>query len=452
MSVRSGPWAAWIPSAVEPWDRRRVVHLHRRAAFGARPAEQSRDLADGPDVAVARLLAGTARGSGDSERDAQASAEFEARSRQLLDTALQSDDVARLQAWWLHRMVAGPDPLGEKLALLWHDHFATSSAKVHRIEWMAQQNATLRRCARAKFGDLLDAMVRDPALLWWLDAPANVKGHPNENLARELMELFTLGVGHYVERDVREMARALSGWTLKKGRALLDRAQHDDGEKELFGARGRFAATDLAALLLAHPATAERLAWRLCGLLLGEGVADATARGELAARLRATSLDVGDAVDTVLRSRLFWSDANLGTRVAGPVELVATVARTLELDLQGVSSFHLADWARRMGQELFLPPNVGGWPGGRTWLDTQGWLQRANFAAAVAHGRLCPTARDWTRWCDATGGDAGSVEAHVAGILLGSARRERPRDDREADTAVTATLAELLSSPEAQLT
>src|SRR5262249_29002230 len=161
-----------------------------------------------------------------------------------------------------------------RLTLLWHDHFATSNAKVRNLAAMRRQNELFRRHARGPFGDLLKAVVRDPALLVWLDAPANRKGRPNEKLARELLELFTPGIGHYQEPDGKEAARALTGWAAEDGsRGAED--DHDDGVKTILGRKGRWRGDDLVRLLLEHPATSRRLAWRVCGLLLGEKVARA---------------------------------------------------------------------------------------------------------------------------------------------------------------------------------
>src|SRR5262249_39669220 len=147
----------------------------------------------------------------------------------LADSAVAADEIGRLKAWWFFRMVFGPDPLGEKLTLLWHDHFATAYSKVRDVGLMRRQNDTFRQHARGQFADLLSPSVKEPALLDYLDAPANRKGHPNENLARELMELFTLGIGNYSEKDVKEAARALTGWTVEDGVFTLKPAGHDTG-------------------------------------------------------------------------------------------------------------------------------------------------------------------------------------------------------------------------------
>ena len=380
-SASAGAWVTYAPDAKTPWDLRRVVHLHRRAGFAATWGEIQRDLKDGPHKSIDRLLTGKACASGVPEN-------FEATAALLGESAAGSRDPARLKAWWVYRMLFGPDPLTEQLTLMWHDHFATSNLKVADLAAMCRQNDTFRELARAPFGKLLDRAVRDPALLVWLDAQVNRKGHPNENLARELMELFTLGIGHYSEKDVKEAARALTGWSVDDdGSAKEVPARHDDGVKTILGKSGRWTGSDLVKMLLEQPATAERLAWRLCRQFMGEGAADAAALKELAAGLRQRNLDMGWAVATMLRSRAFFADKNLGRRVVGPVEYVIGAARALELFDPPSSTLVLAEWAGRLGQDLFYPPNVGGWPGGRSWLTTRSLIGRANYAAALIEGR-----------------------------------------------------------------
>jgi uncharacterized protein (DUF1800 family) len=348
-----GTWAPYAPGDKAPWNLRRVVHLHRAAGFAATWTELQRDLADGPGPSVARLLAWQARAEGMSE-------DFESIADVLLHEAW---DVPHVKAWWFYRMYHGPDPLGEQLTLLWHNHFATSNVKVQNLRAMQQQNALFRKHGRGPFGELLRAVVHDPALLAWLDAPANRKDQPNENLGRELMELFTLGIGHYTEADVKHAARALTGWTVVNDRFLEDATQHDPGVKTILGRKGAWNGDDLVRLLLENPATARRLAWRLCDWLMGEGSVTGDGLDALAAGLRNHDLDIGWAVETVLRSDVFFAKKNLGSRVLGPVEYVIGVARALECFDPPPCSLVLAEWAARLGQDLFYPPNVGGWPG-----------------------------------------------------------------------------------------
>ncbi len=293
-------------------------------------------------------------------------------------------------------MLFGPDPLAERLALMWHNHFATSNVKVENLALMRRQNELFRALGRGPFGELLGAVVHDPAMLIWLDAPSNRKGHPNENLARELMELFSLGIGHYTERDVKEAARALTGWSVEEDVFAELPVRHDSGEKTILGKTGPWKGDDLVRMVLEHPATSRRLAWRVGELFLTEEALKTADLDALADGLRARDLDMGWAVETVLRSQLFFADANLGDRVLSPVEYVIGAARALELFEPPCSTLTLADWCGRLGQDLFYPPNVGGWPGGRSWLTTRGLIGRANYAAALVgpHGVGRPTPLD----------------------------------------------------------
>jgi uncharacterized protein (DUF1800 family) len=448
-----GAWAPYAPGDEAPWTLRRVVHLHRRAGFAATWGELQRDLRDGPGQSIDRLLHGQAR---EEVPDV-----FRSVADQLAETA---GDPPRLKAWWIYRMYWGPDPLGERLTLLWHNHFATSNAKVNDLGAMRRQNEIFRKLGRGPFGALLLAVVHDPALLIWLDAPANRKGRPNENLARELMELFTLGVGHYTETDVKEAARALTGWRVANDAFREWLPEHDDGEKTLLGRKGRWKGDDLVRILLEHPATSRRLAGRLGEWLMGEDAVGAAALDALAAGLRKHDLDIGWAVETVLRSRAFFAEANLGNRVLGPVEFLVGTARALERFDPPPSSLVLGEWAARLGQDLFYPPNVGGWAGGRTWLTTQAIIGRANYAAALVEGQLSarPAPLDGITLAKRHGRGRGLEDllAFSGELLTGAppspAWMKRlltalgPRAPVDADTA-RAAVALIVASPEMQL-
>ena len=379
-------WVPYEPTDAAPWDLRRVVHLHRRAAFAASWGEIQRDLAEGPERAIDRICQGQTRDDAIDGFDQMAST--------IGDAARASGSPGRLKAWWLYRMLMTPDPLGERLTLMWHNHFATSNRKVQDLVQMREQNELFRKHARAPFEELLTAVVKHPAMLVWLDADSNRKGHPNENLARELMELFALGIGNYTEDDVKEAARALTGWTVVGNQFGFREARHDDGEKTVCGKRGSLTGDDLLEALLDHPATSRRLAWRICHTFMGQGVVDEPAFAQLADGLRSQRLDIGWALETVLRSQLFFSDENLRTRVLGPVEYIVGALAALELRDPPPSTLLLAEWAARMGQDLFYPPNVGGWNKGRAWLASRTIVARANFASALAAGGLWHPARE----------------------------------------------------------
>lgn len=262
-------WTPYIPTPNAPWNLERVVHLHRRAAFGASWSEIRRDLADGPEASITRVLDGTSRLAGVPD-------DFENIAGIIGAAAVDSGGAERLKAWWLYRCLFSPHPLHERLTLMWHNHFATSNVKVNELRLMKRQNETFRRLAFRPFGELLQEMVHDPALLTWLDAPSNRKEHPNENLARELMELFTLGIGHYTEDDIKQAARALTGWTVRQEEFREQPAAHDDGEKIILGQTGNWGGSDLVKILLEQPHTPRRLAWRLTSEFCGEGIVDET--------------------------------------------------------------------------------------------------------------------------------------------------------------------------------
>lgn len=454
--MNPSPWSPYRPSPSMPWNLARAWTLRRRAGFAATWSELERDLKDGPDAAIDRVLSGQCRTAG-------VPPDFAVTADLLGKAAAATSDADRLQAWWLYRMLFTPDPLTERLTLLWHDHFATSQLKVEDLEAMHDQNETIRRHARGPFGDLLRAMLCDPALLVWLDAPSNRKGKPNENLARELMELFTLGIGNYSEGDVKEAARSLTGRTVLQGRYAFRAETHDEGEKTVLGRTARLDGARLADVLLDHPATSRRLAWRLCREFLGEGVADDSAIAALAESLRADQLHIGRAVETILRSELFFSPRNLHARVSSPVEFVIGAVRALERLAPPPSTLLLAEWTGKIGQALFDPPNVGGWPGGRSWLSGRTVIARANFAAALVEGGLLAGSHVETpdlRGLAARYGRSSAALPFFGELLVGrplgeNACRQVAKQAEiaggTADERFNRTVALILSTPEAQL-
>ncbi|NOX55571.1 MAG: DUF1800 domain-containing protein [Planctomycetes bacterium] len=409
-------WTPYEPDDDAPWNLRRVVHLHRRVVFGACWSEIQRDLAQGPAAAVTRVIDGKVRAEGVPEG-------FEQLAGVIGAAAVDSGSAERLQAWWLYRCLFSPHPLEERLTLTWHNHFATSNLKLHDLRLMKQQNDTLRTHALSPFGVLLRDIVHDPALLEWLDASSNRAGQPNENLARELMELFTLGIGNYSEDDVKEAARALTGWMVRQNKFRNLESLHDEGEKTILSRTGNFDGDDLVDILLAHSATAKRLAWRICSMFFGEATAGGEAIEALAAGLTERKLDIGWAVETVLRSQKFHAAENLGGRILGPAEYVIGAVRALEMLDPAPSTVALAEWVGRLGQDLFYPPNVGGWNEGRSWLNARTALGRINFATALVEGKLSSTGQpfDPTRLAAKHGQDTDALQIvrFHADLLLG---------------------------------
>ena len=373
-------WTPYQPNDDAPWNVQRIVHLHRRAAFAATWSEVQRDLEEGPASAIERLL--------DGHRRLEPADDFSRMAESIGNAAMASNSPIRLRAWWFYRMVKSPDPLGERLTLLWHNHFATSNRKVNNLIWMREQNEIFRAGCHRSFGELLSSVLKHPAMLTWLDADANRKGHPNENMARELLELFTLGIGNYTETDVLNSARALTGWGIKDDKFAHRDSRHDACEMTVLGKTQKMNGDDLLGLTLKHPATAKRIAWRLCDHFMGEKVCGHEAIHELADEIAKNEFDLSHAVATILRSQLFFSAENLRSRISGPAEHTVATLRALELTTPSPSTLLLADWSSRMGQDLFYPPNVGGWTGGRGWLGSRAVIARTNFGTALATGKL----------------------------------------------------------------
>jgi uncharacterized protein (DUF1800 family) len=369
-------WARWEPSPADPWGRKWAGHLYRRAAFGASPPELAAAEKDGPAATLDRLLAGGPR----------AGPLVDTLEREGTKVARRGNE-AELRGWWLYVMLYGGHPLREKLTLFWHNHFATSIGKVQRPLLMFNQNRTLRRHALGRFGPLLLEMSRDAAMLVWLDSNSNLKGRPNENYAREVMELFSLGVGNYTEQDIREAARAFTGWHTDGEGFDFNPRFHDADPKTVLGTTGLLDGGDVLAVILRQPATARFLTRKLWRFLISEAQEPPDRLLEpLAEQFRTSDYDVAALVRTVLSSRLFFSDYAYRQRVKSPVEYVLGAVRATA---EGpVPQQVLVPWLERMGQSLFAPPNVKGWPGGQAWLSTAAMLARQNFAQALAMGTL----------------------------------------------------------------
>ncbi|WP_116140345.1 DUF1800 domain-containing protein [Trinickia diaoshuihuensis] len=283
-----------------------------------------------------------------------------------------------LRGWWLNEMVVTPSPLTERMTLFWHGHFTSSQDKVPYPQLMARQNALLRRDALGSFAHMLHAIAKDPAMLLYLDGAGNRKGHPNENFAREVMELFTLGEGQYAQHDVSEAARAYTGWSLDPDtREFVWRADwHDSGMKTVLGRTGAFDGDAVLDLLLAQPQTATFIVTQLWREFVSD-TPDAAQIESIAARLRASDYDIAVALRGLFLSDAFWDERNRGLLVKSPVQFVVGTLRSFDVDDDDTAG--LAGTVRNLGQNLFAPPNVKGWPGGTTWINSTTLLAREQF-------------------------------------------------------------------------
>ena len=326
-------WSRYRPSPAEPWDEARAAHLHRHAGFGATWGQVVRDKAEGFEPSIRRVLDGESHGP--DGRPADAFAEVVAA---MEESARRRPSIGRVQYLWLYRMILTPYPMAERMTLAWHGHFATSQRKVDDPVAMLDQNLAQRNLWRAPFGRLVARMLDDRALLTWLDGFESRKGRPNENLARELLELFALGEGNYSEADIKGVARALTGRRLIRsegygGEIQPDPSEHDDGPETFLGQTGSFGPEDVARIVVAQPTSAAHVARRLFRTFLSDVDEPPKALLEsLAASIRTKDdVDVARGIEMVVRSRLFHSAWCRGRRVKGPVDYVVGAARAAEL-------------------------------------------------------------------------------------------------------------------------
>ena len=298
-------------------------------------------------------------------------------------------ETRRVGYWWAERMLDTNRPLEEKMALFWHGHFATAQNKVRDYRKMLGQIDMFERHATGNFGDLVVAVAQDPGMLSYLDAGVNVKGAANENFAREVMELFTMGVGNYTEQDVREAARAFTGWNFENLDFVVNTAQHDDGPKTFLGRTGNFDGVDVLNIILEQPVTAEYIAAKIYRFVVREDLSPALT-AQLGAILRDNNYELRPLLTTLLLSRDFYSDASYGAHIKGPVEHVITMLKQLGAeDVPGVPDFNRTTIA--LGQHLLNPPSVAGWAQGRSWITPAFLQERGN----VAFGYLFPNVIDF---------------------------------------------------------
>ncbi len=415
------------------WTPFTAAHLLRRAGFGGSPSEVEALHRVGLPWAIRRLVyfdgageppgppawmgePGAADLLGPDELRGLDETEKRERRREWRRQNRRRLDL--LRAWWVRRMVETDRPLEERLTLFWHGHFATSERKVKSAYMMGQQNMTLRAHALGNWEDFLVAVSQDPAMLVYLDNARSRKESPNENYARELMELFTLGEGHYTETDIREAARALTGWSVRRERCefMVRPYAHDGGRKTLFGHRGDFDGRDVIRLIVDRPRSAEYICRKLWAYFAypdpEPGIVD-----ELVGVMRRHGNDLRPVLETMFRSRAFYSGRAYRTQIKSPAVWLVSALRTLEapLDYPGAALAML----HTLGQSLFQPPNVKGWDQGEAWITTSTLLRRYNYAHIMAEG----ISREHRR-------PAGTLAQGVRRLM--EAREEREVSGREA--------------------
>ena len=288
--------------------------------------------------------------------------------------SIRRERSIQLKAWWFEEMINTPSPFTEQMTLFWHNHFTSSLRKVKAPKLMFKQNLLLRKYAFGNFRDLLHAISEDPAMILYLDNQSNRKGKPNENYARELLELFTLGEGNYTEQDIKEAARAFTGYQINRqtGEFYINFRQHDFEVKSFMNRRGKFIGEDIVDIILEQPQVARHISEKIARQFINNPRKKFLLK--IADYFFNANYEILPLVRHILLSEEFWNPNNRGSMIKSPVELIVGTLRTL--GFQPNEFKPLAQGSRKMGQDLFDPPNVKGWIGGKQWVTTNTFLAR----------------------------------------------------------------------------
>jgi len=382
------------------WNAATAAHLLNRAGFGGTPAEIEavrkrglaaavRDLVDVKseaanvppppwahprNIQAQRMEIKAAKDRGEN---------FQDKARRV--RMMEGDEIVDLRRWWLDRMLNGPAPLLEKMTLFWHSHFATSIQKVQDAYWMWLQNDTLRRNAFGNFGALVKKISRDPAMMIYLDLQQSRKEHPNENWARELMELFTVGIGNYTEQDIRESARAFTSYRIDMTTQQFRFApfQQDRTPKTFMGKTGNLNGDDIIDILVIKPACAQFIGRKLWRFFV-EDDPSAEIMDAIAQRIHAHNFEIRPMLREIFSAAEFYSERVMGSQIKSPIQYIVQTSKLLNAPAPAPIAAQNA--MRQMGQILFAPPNVKGWDGGKEWISTSTLLFRYNFAGYLING------------------------------------------------------------------
>jgi len=398
-----GAWVLAIPLTAHALDPADIRHLLDRTGFGAEPEDITLFAPLDRTAAVDRVLNANAASPTapawalqrplPDHKYLKSLPEAERREVRRTQQRQRLEQELALKAWWYQWMLDTPSTLAERMTLFWHNHFTSEIAKVRSPQLMLRQNQLFRQHALGNYADLLRAVATDPAMLIYLDGRNSHKAHPNENFARELLELYTLGEGHYAEVDVRNLARALTGWTVHpaSGTARFNPRRHDQGKKTLFGQTGHWDLDGAMAILFEQPRTATFLVDKLWRELISPQP-DPAEVARISKAFRAGGYELRPMLRELLLTNAFWAKQNRGTLLKSPAELIIGTLRRLELPLP--PDRQLVRLARDMGQDLFQPPDVKGWRGQERWIDTNSLLVRNRFLRQIERDLRAESAAD----------------------------------------------------------
>ena len=415
-----------LPISNEEFGYREARHLLWRAGFGGTD-EQIRTLAswgpkkavdfivdyedipfenDGPTQFDKDIMSPRSRTENMALRRAQQSGDENTlnKFREMRQRAQREDRVQMrdIRHWWLTRMIQTPRPLEEKMTLFWHGHFATSYRTIEDSYHMYQQNRMFRGLALGNFRNLLTSIIRDPAMLRYLNNNRNVKDAPNENLAREIMELFSLGEGNYTERDIKEGARALTGFTYRDDAFFYNERQHDEGSKRVLGIYGNIDGDGFVNAIIRSPHCAPFICAKLYKFFVAEVPTDTkelegperTVIRALSQNLEKSRYEIKPVLKKLFLSKHFYDPSIMGNKIKSPIELVVGAVRSLNTPVRNLTV--LSQAVEKMGQSLFLPPSVKGWDGGRAWINTSTLFTRQNTLVYMLTGQMAQTNRLFT--------------------------------------------------------
>jgi uncharacterized protein (DUF1800 family) len=463
------------PISAGQWNREKAAHLLSRAGFGGTPEDIARLAAMTPKQAVRSLVyfdktdnshlrpfdhSGIHDAALEPFPESRPAATDKAKqtgwslgvkvkpagNRRIQPVAnrffywlrASAMETNRVSYWWANRMLTSTAPLQEKMALFWHGHFANNEDKVRDYRKLLIQLQLFQDKGLGSFRDLTVAVAQDPAMLCFLDARKNVKGAPNENFAREIMELFTMGVGNYSEKDVREAARAFTGWDYVDTKFVVKTDEHDAGPKTFLGKTGNFDGIQVIDIIMQQPVTANFVAGKLYRFFVRDDL-DPALQAQLAEVLRNSNYQIAPFLETVFLSQDFYSDASRGALIQSPVILAVSTYRKLgQTSVPGVPDFNLA--TAELGQRLLAPPTVAGWAQGRSWITPALLLERGNFARDVLFPDInfippdrynpAPDVRQVAdRIRDGADITAATSQAPMEGRVVAEANRKADRDE-----------------------
>lgn len=412
---------------IRVWSRDDAVHLCARACPGFTSEYVQAALDDGPQKTVDSLLSGEPDADifpppdfisnpdvlGQLQKELRATAKKSAERGEVLMKIqrLNRRALGDLQSWWIQRLRYSTWPFREMVVLFWHGHFTSGFQKVREARMMWWQNETFREYGMGSFRELTRLACREPAMAKYLDMANSSAKNPNENLARELMELFALGEGNYSEEDIKELARALTGYQIHRatGRLQFVAGRYDGGEKRFLGNAGRFGLDEAVAVVTDHSACADHVASRLWQFFAGSPP-DPELRKQLGSAYRATGMETGPFLRTLLLSRAFYDDSLKGNQIKSPVQWMVGTSIALGTPLSGTDRER--QMLKSLGQELFEPPNVKGWEGGKSWISANTLVARNNSVRQLFLSPKCLPDGALERLCPSAGrGDASAMAA-----------------------------------------